>query len=121
MRWRWGAKHDFGAICCGGDTFVRMPEGDRGLTSRMRAEASADMSALSSSYTVPGHSSSGVRPSFKAASTPPRHDVSWHDLLRGEGREAAERLRKLASKSHLCPSNSSLGSDLASSAEAGGT
>jgi hypothetical protein len=67
-------------VGCGGGTLVRKPEGDRGLTSRMRADGSSDMSALSSSYTVSGQSSSGVRPSLKAVSTPLRQADNWHDL-----------------------------------------
>ena len=79
---------------CGGGTLVRMPEGDRGLTSRMRADGSSDMSALSSSYTVPGQSSSGVRPWLKAVSTPLRQADNWHDL-RGdeEGQNVEECCR----------------------------
>jgi hypothetical protein len=65
---------------CGSGTFVRTPEGDNGFTSTTRTEASAAMSVISSLWTVSGHSSSGVRPSSRAASTPLRHAVSWHDL-----------------------------------------
>jgi hypothetical protein len=115
-----------------GGTFVRMPEGDNGFTSRMRTEASAAMSVLSSLYTVSGHSSSGVKPSFSAASTPLRHAVNWHDLTHwmSEHEKRMELTRRINLTTagsngelyHLCPSNSSLGkADFASSAEAGGT